>query len=85
MPTLTQSANQPTVPYTLEQGQPATTCSTTLYDVIAALQDAAAPGEDDLVVAAMVHLIQSGRLVWQNPSPTDRRSRRLRIHKYTAQ
>jgi hypothetical protein len=39
--------------------------TTTLYDLIAALQDAAGPNEDTLVVATMMHLIHSGRLNWQ--------------------
>jgi hypothetical protein len=41
----------------------APTClTTTLYDVIAALQTAVKPDEDDLVVAVMVHWLRSGRI-----------------------
>ena len=38
------------------------TITTTLYDLIAALQDVAQPGEDALVVATMVHLLCTGRI-----------------------
>ena len=39
-----------------------TSIITTLYDLIAALSDASAPWEEDLVTAAVVHLCHSGRL-----------------------
>jgi hypothetical protein len=35
---------------------------TTLYDLIEAISAEVAPGEDDLVTATLVHLINSGRL-----------------------
>src|SRR5262245_41287043 len=38
------------------------TITTTLYDLIAALQDVVQPGEDALVVATMVHLLRIGRI-----------------------
>ena len=38
------------------------TITTTLYDLIAALQDVVHPGEDALVVATMVHLLCTGRI-----------------------
>ena len=38
------------------------TITTTLYDLIAALQDVVQPGEDALVVATMVHLLCTGRI-----------------------
>jgi hypothetical protein len=38
------------------------TITTTLYDLIAALQDVVHPGEDTLVVATMVHLLSTGRM-----------------------
>ena len=38
------------------------TITTTLYDLIAALQDAVQPDEDALVVAAMVHLLCTRRI-----------------------
>jgi hypothetical protein len=37
---------------------------TTLYDVIAALQDGLGPDDDALVVATVVHLLRSRRLTW---------------------
>ena len=38
--------------------------TTTLYDVIAAIQDEMSPDDDTLVVATVVHLLRSGRLTW---------------------
>src|SRR5262245_32579467 len=35
---------------------------TTLYDLMYAMQDAAEPGDEDLVVSAVLHLLRSGRL-----------------------
>jgi hypothetical protein len=45
-------------------GQPddPTTIQTTLYDLITALHDAVEPGEEALVVTAMMHLLQAGRI-----------------------
>ena len=37
-------------------------CTTTLYDLMAALQDLVGPDDDALVVATVVHLLRSGRL-----------------------
>jgi hypothetical protein len=37
---------------------------TTLYELIAALQTAVAPDEDELVVATVVALLRSRRVVW---------------------
>src|SRR3989442_5919071 len=39
--------------------------TTTLYDLIAALQDIVDPDDDALVVATVVHLLRSGRLTWR--------------------
>jgi hypothetical protein len=36
--------------------------TTTLYDVMTAIQDAVGPGDDARVVAIVVHLLRSGRL-----------------------
>ena len=44
------------------------TIMTTLYDLIAALQDVVQPGEDALVVATMVHLLRTGRMTWLSGS-----------------
>jgi hypothetical protein len=38
---------------------------TTLYDVIAALQDGLSQDADALVVATVMHLLRSGRLTWR--------------------
>ena len=47
------------------QGEaPSSRLTTTLYDVIAAIQDELSPDDDTLVVATVVHLLQSGRLTW---------------------
>lgn len=44
--------------------QTPTALTTTLYDLIAALQDVAGPDENALVVAAVMHLMRSRRLTW---------------------
>jgi hypothetical protein len=38
---------------------------TTLYEVIAAIQDGLSPDDDALVVATVMHFLQSGRLIWR--------------------
>jgi hypothetical protein len=38
---------------------------TTLYDVIAAVQDGLGPDDDALVMATVMHLLRSGRLTWR--------------------
>jgi hypothetical protein len=44
--------------------QTPTALTTTLYDLIAALQDVAGPDEGTVVVAAVMHLMRSRRLTW---------------------
>ena len=39
--------------------------TTTLYDLITALQDVVGANNDALVVASVVHLLRSGRLTWE--------------------
>ena len=46
------------------QGEATPLCLTTLYDLIAAIQDELSPDDDTLVVATVVHLLRSGRLTW---------------------
>ena len=47
------------------QGEATPSClTTTLYDLIAAIQDGLSPDDDALVVATVVHLLRSGRLTW---------------------
>ena len=38
--------------------------ATTLYELLAALQDVVGPEADALIVATVRHLLQSGRLTW---------------------
>ena len=38
--------------------------TTTLYELLAAIQNVVGPEEDALVVATVRHLLQSGRLTW---------------------
>jgi hypothetical protein len=48
------------------QGEAPPSClTTTLYDVIAAIQDGLSPDDDTLVVATVVHLLRSGRFTWR--------------------
>ena len=47
-----------------------TTVETTLYDLIDAISAEVEPGEDDLIIATVVHLLNSGRVKftgdWRN-------------------
>jgi hypothetical protein len=45
-------------------------CSTTLYELIVALQDLVGPQDDALVVATVVHLLQSQRLTMLRTAKT---------------
>ena len=42
------------------------TITTTLYDLIAALQEVVDSGEEALVVAAVVSMLRAGRLTWRH-------------------
>jgi len=54
------STTRRTSPSSLTATTP-TTIQTTLYDLIAALDAEVEPGEEELVTAAVVHLLNSGR------------------------
>ena len=40
------------------------TITTTLYDLMDAMQDDVAPAEEELVVASVMHLLRSGRITF---------------------
>jgi hypothetical protein len=65
MQMMTESPTLPALPRAQAKPASPATLTTTLYDLIAALQEAAGPDADDLVVATVLHLIDSGRLTWQ--------------------
>jgi hypothetical protein len=44
--------------------EPPSIIHTTLYDLMSALQDAAEPGDEELVVTSVMHLLRSGRLTF---------------------
>jgi hypothetical protein len=44
------------------------TLTTTLYELIEAVQNAVEPGEEALVVPIVAHLLRTGRVTWQAPS-----------------
>jgi hypothetical protein len=44
--------------------------TTTLYDLMTAIQEVVGPDDDRLVVATVVHLLQSGRLTWRGKART---------------
>jgi hypothetical protein len=48
-----------------ENATPAT-ITTTLYDLLAALQEVVHPGEEELAVATVVSMLCAGRLTWCN-------------------
>jgi hypothetical protein len=41
-------------------------CTTTLYDLIAAMQDAARPGEEALIVPTIVQWLRAGRITFRS-------------------
>ncbi len=41
-----------------------TTVTTSLYELIEALQETAGPEEDDLIVATVMYLLESGRITF---------------------
>lgn len=47
------------------------TITTTLYDLIAAVQAAVGPDDDALVVAAVLHMLRSGRATWRGDIVAD--------------
>jgi hypothetical protein len=51
------------------EAAPRARCTTTLYELLAALQDVVGPEDDALVVATVVHLLRSGRLTWKAKAP----------------
>jgi hypothetical protein len=53
-----------------QRGETPSCRSTTLYDLITALQAVVAPQDDALVVATVVHLLRSGRLTWRGKART---------------
>jgi hypothetical protein len=59
-----------TQPVASRRGERALSCriNTTLYDLIEALQAAVPPETDDVVVATVVRLLQSGRITFL-PAP----------------
>jgi hypothetical protein len=48
------------------------TVTTTLYDLIATIQDVVGPGNDRLIVATVVHMLSAGSLIL--PSALDMQS-----------
>jgi hypothetical protein len=58
--------------------------TTTLYELMATLQDAAGPDNDSLVVATMVRLLRSGRLTFpdQARAPLYQSRHELRAQQY---
>jgi len=53
------AVSRSTVPVRAETTRPVV--STTLYDLIAAVNEAIAPGEEDLTVPIVAHLLRAGR------------------------
>ena len=47
------------------------TMTTTLYDLIATVQAAVGPDDDALVVAAVLHMLRSGRATWRGDIVAD--------------
>jgi hypothetical protein len=55
-----------------DTGGTTATITTTLYDLIATVQTAVAPPDDDLVVATLWHVLRSGHATWHRTYPPHR-------------
>ena len=64
MSTVMKVGERATVATGMQRGATPSRCTTTLYDLMTAIQDVVSPEDDALAVATMVHLLQSGRLTW---------------------
>jgi hypothetical protein len=64
MATVLEGSEVATVGRGMEGEDTSSRLMTTLYDLIAAIQDVVGAEDDTMVVATMVHLLQSGRLTW---------------------
>ena len=51
-------------PFLMQTGEMPSTITTTLYDLMAAMQAVVGRDEDALVVATMVHVLRSGRITF---------------------
>jgi hypothetical protein len=71
MPTIDTYTLPPLPSELLPAAAAPTTIATTLYDLISALQDASDPGQDEQVVATVIHLLRSGRLTFPRESAVD--------------
>ena len=45
-----------------------TILTTTLYDLLAAIQSTIEPGEEELVVPIVAHILRTGRVTWKTSS-----------------
>jgi hypothetical protein len=64
MPTMTVPNEDKTCAAAVLAQPASTTLSTTLYDLVAAVQDSVGPEGDDLVVATVVSLLRAGHVTW---------------------
>jgi hypothetical protein len=64
MSTMREVGEMATVAMGMQRGATPSRCTTTLYDLMTAIQDVVGPENDALAVVTMVHLLQSGRLTW---------------------
>jgi hypothetical protein len=69
MHTTVESSKGATVTTGKREGKTSLRC-TTLYEIIVALQDLVGPQDDALVVATVVHLLQSQRLTMLRTAKT---------------
>ena len=58
------------IPTQVPEDTEPTTVATTLYELVEAISAEVEPGEDDLIIATVVHLLNSGRVKftgdWRN-------------------
>ena len=64
MPTMTVPNEGKTCASAVLEQPASTTLTTTLYDLVAAVQDSVGPEHDDLVVATVASLLRAGHVTW---------------------
>jgi hypothetical protein len=74
-----ESGKQDGVTPAVQRGETPSCLTTTLYDLIAGLQAVVGSDNDALVVAAVRHLLRSGRLTFPRKA---RPERRIRLWEY---
>jgi hypothetical protein len=86
MRTVIDTSEATAVATVVTAGRPPATMTTTLYDLIAAVQDVVGPDNDAMVVATVRHMLRASRATWgsdvaacDSRGPEPLRGRRLHM------